>query len=62
MTDNLTLDPTDWDKFSKDAHDMLDAAIAQMRTANDGPVWSPLPDDQKHVDGVSLSPSAHCHP
>ena len=47
MTDNLTLDPTDWDKFSKDAHDMLDAAIAQMRTANDGPVWSPLPDDQK---------------
>ena len=47
MTDELTLDPSDWDSFRKDAHDMLDVAIAQMQAASDGPVWSPLPDDQK---------------
>jgi len=47
MSDEQTLDPSDWEAFRAEAHTMLDAAIAQMQTARDGAVWSPLPDDQK---------------
>lgn len=47
MTDDLTLDPSDWDAFRAAAHDMLDASIDQMMTARMGRVWTPLPDDQK---------------
>lgn len=47
MSDEQTLDPSDWEAFRAEAHTMLDAAIAQMQTARDGVVWSPLPDDQK---------------
>ena len=42
-----TLDPSDWDAFSERAHAMLDAALKQMKSAPDGPVWQPTPDDLK---------------
>lgn len=49
MTDELTLDPSDWDAFRAAAHDMLDASINQMMAARDGRVWTPLPDEQKQA-------------
>ena len=54
MTNDLTLDPSDWDAFRASAHDMLNAAIDQMATARDGRVWTPMPDDQKAQLDVPL--------
>jgi aromatic-L-amino-acid decarboxylase len=38
-----TLDPTDWQAFRAQAHQMLDAAVDRMQGYREGPVWSPLP-------------------
>ena len=38
-----TLDPTDWQAFRAQAHQMLDAAVDRMEGYREGPVWSPLP-------------------
>lgn len=48
-----TLDPDDWSQFRKRAHAMLDAAIDQMETVQDGPVWQ-APDE---IDPVLAEPS-----
>jgi glutamate/tyrosine decarboxylase-like PLP-dependent enzyme len=49
MADDLTLDPSDWDAFRASAHEMLDASLDQMKSARDGRVWTPLPDNQKQA-------------
>ncbi len=49
MTNDLTLDPSDWDAFRASAHEMLDASLDQMMAARDGRVWNPLPDAQKEA-------------
>jgi glutamate/tyrosine decarboxylase-like PLP-dependent enzyme len=49
MTDDLTLDPSDWDAFRASAHKVLDASLDRMKTAREGRVWTPLPDDQKQA-------------
>ena len=38
------LDPKDWDAFRADAHAMLDKSIDKMAHADEGRVWTPLPD------------------
>ena len=42
-----SLDPKDWDAFRASAHEMLEAALDKMQSANEGRVWTPLPDDIK---------------
>ena len=41
-----SLDPEDWNDFSRLAHDALDAAIDHIRTASQKP-WRPLPEDAR---------------
>lgn len=38
------LDPKDWDAFRAQAHRLLDASLDKMQTADEGRVWSPVPD------------------
>lgn len=47
MPNDTSLDPSDWEAFHNDAHGLLDAAIDQMKTAREGRVWTPLPDEMK---------------
>lgn len=42
-----SLDPDDWDSFRARAHAMLDAALDHVKGSNDGPVWTPVPDEVK---------------
>ena len=42
---NGDLDPKDWDVFRADAHAMLDKSIDKMTQADQGRVWTPLPED-----------------
>lgn len=41
------LDPADWTAFRQEAHRMLDAALDKMAGAEEGRVWTPLPDPLK---------------
>lgn len=41
------LDPKDWDAFRQEAHRMLEASLDKMQTAEEGRVWTPLPDAMK---------------
>ncbi len=41
---DASLDPADWAAFRADAHAALDAAIARLQHAGDGPVWRPTTD------------------
>ena len=49
-----SLDPADWTGFRAQAHALLDAAVDQMQTGHDGPVWRPLPDATKDNLNVPL--------
>lgn len=40
-----TLDPEDWDEFSRIAHAALDMTIAHMRELPHGPVWRQTPEE-----------------
>ncbi len=40
---NSSLDPEDWGAFATQAHALLDAAIARMAGADQGPVWQAFP-------------------
>lgn len=42
----MTLDPKDWTQFRASAHALLDASIDKLESANQGRVWTPLPDEQ----------------
>jgi glutamate/tyrosine decarboxylase-like PLP-dependent enzyme len=47
------LDPKDWDAFRVNAHAMLDNSIDKMKQADQGRVWTPLPEevrDRFHAD------------
>ncbi|MEQ9695353.1 pyridoxal-dependent decarboxylase [Shimia sp. SDUM112013] len=45
------LDPENWENFRARAHALLDAAIDRMQGAEQGPVWTPLPEEDKcHYD------------
>lgn len=46
-TSGGTLDPNDWDAFSRAANAALDAAIETFQTARSGRVWTPTPDTVK---------------
>ncbi|MFN2449441.1 MAG: aspartate aminotransferase family protein [Candidatus Baltobacteraceae bacterium] len=37
------LDPADWERFRRTAHEALDDAIDSMRDVRDGPVWQAVP-------------------
>lgn len=41
---DASLDPADWAAFRASAHAALDAAIARLQHAGDGPVWRPTPE------------------
>lgn len=43
----ITLDPTDWDDFSRLAHEALDDALQFIRTVRERPVWQPVPEASK---------------
>jgi len=43
----MTLDPKNWSQFRDAAHAMLDASLDKLEAAQDGRVWTPLPDEQK---------------
>jgi aromatic-L-amino-acid decarboxylase len=49
-----SLDPHDWDRYSKTVHKMLDDAISKMRTAQEGRVWTAFPDDKKQAQSQPL--------
>ncbi|MEP3295387.1 MAG: pyridoxal-dependent decarboxylase, partial [Pseudoruegeria sp.] len=56
------LDPKDWTGFRADAHKMLDAALDKLEKAEEGRVWTPLPDAKKaelniKVPEIGKSPS-----
>ena len=42
-----SLDPENWEEFSARAHAMLDAALAKMRAAGEGRVWTEFPAEMK---------------
>jgi glutamate/tyrosine decarboxylase-like PLP-dependent enzyme len=42
-----SLDPSDWPAFRALAHRMLDTAIDHVQGVEEGPVWSPTPEDVK---------------
>ncbi|MCR9078646.1 MAG: pyridoxal-dependent decarboxylase [Hyphomonadaceae bacterium] len=46
-TDRGTLEPRDWDAFSRAANAALDAAMDKFQTASSGRVWTPTPDTIK---------------
>lgn len=46
-TTNAFLDPEDWVTFCRTAHKMLDNALDKMKSARDGRVWNPLPEEMK---------------
>jgi aromatic-L-amino-acid/L-tryptophan decarboxylase len=52
--DDASLDPNDWDQFAHVAHQMLDDALANMRSSRDGRVWSPAPKDLKSAFDIAL--------
>ena len=45
----LSLDPTDWNEFSKQCHKSLDDLIAYQKTVRSRPVWSTLPRESKSL-------------
>ena len=46
MSDEFkSLDPEDWEAFRARAHRLLDSAIDKMKTAREGRVWTPPPED-----------------
>lgn len=46
-----TLDPSDWDSFSRTAHAMVDEAIAYTRGVRDRPAWQPMPESVRACYG-----------
>jgi glutamate/tyrosine decarboxylase-like PLP-dependent enzyme len=61
MTQNETLDPDDWDQFRRLSHQALDAALDDLMTLRDRPVWRETPvdalarlDDAAPEHGVGL--------
>jgi aromatic-L-amino-acid decarboxylase len=42
-----SLDPSDWPAFRTLAHRMLDTALDHVQGVEEGPVWSPTPEDVK---------------
>ena len=40
-----TLDPQDWDRFSLDAHRMLDDMLLHLATIREQPAWQPIPSE-----------------
>lgn len=61
--DDVTLDPEDWDQYAATVHQMVDDAIAKMRTANEGRVWTAFPEEKKAEQSQPLphagTPLAH---
>ncbi len=47
MSDETSLDPTDWEAFRTNAHAALDVAISHMETRKQSPVWQPVPAEVK---------------
>jgi aromatic-L-amino-acid/L-tryptophan decarboxylase len=41
------LDPADWNAFRSEAHALLDRLISRLEHADEGPVWTPMPDGVK---------------
>ena len=39
-----SLDPENWGEFTANAHQMLDLALAHLKSSRDRPVWKPVPD------------------
>ena len=56
-----TLDPTNWDDMRANAHALLDAAIDKMKSANEGRVWNPVPDEFKSMLNVPIPTSGISH-
>lgn len=46
-TNNLTLDPEDWDQLRDLAHRMVDDMFAQTETLREQPAWQPMPEQVK---------------
>lgn len=42
-----SLDPSDWNAFRAQAHQMLDAAIDKMKSNREGRVWNPFPPEMQ---------------
>jgi aromatic-L-amino-acid decarboxylase len=41
----ITLDPSDWNAFRAQAHDMLDDMVDYIENIRERPVWQPIPDE-----------------
>lgn len=44
-SDELCLDPEDWEEFRATAHSALDTAIEFLKTVRERPVWRPVPQE-----------------
>jgi len=43
----VTLDPRDWNELRREAHELVDRAIDQLRRSDQGRVWTPLPEEER---------------
>jgi aromatic-L-amino-acid/L-tryptophan decarboxylase len=43
----VVLDPADWERFRRSAHEALDEALDFIRDVRERPVWQPVPDEVK---------------
>ena len=46
-TENLTLDPENWEQIKQTGHQMLDDMLTHFETLRDQPAWRQIPDDTK---------------
>lgn len=44
-----SLDPSDWEEFRAQSHEMLDGMLSWMATLKDRPVWQPIPHAQRAI-------------
>ncbi len=49
MSEELTLDPQDWDAFETLAHRMLSETLTHLRTLRDRPAWQRMPDPKRSL-------------
>ncbi|MDO9267741.1 MAG: aspartate aminotransferase family protein [Methylobacter sp.] len=58
-TSEDTLDPSDWNAFRLQGHQMLDDMIDYIEHLRDQPVWQPMPEEVRHSFQQALNDGQH---
>ncbi|MDP1665064.1 MAG: aspartate aminotransferase family protein [Methylobacter sp.] len=58
-TSEDTLDPSDWNAFRLQGHQMLDDMIDYLEHLRDQPVWQPMPEEVRHSFQQALNDGQH---